>query len=111
MEHQLRSQHSFEVNLADRSRATQSVQNHAVRDSASEEFLRNAPSLKKVDKMDEKKLIKWIKKMPESEYKEFSDEQMARSFSKGQLQSLLVELILINSMLKSELDLISEESS
>ena len=61
--------------------------------------------------MDEKMLIKWIKKMPQSEYKHLSAEQMEQSFNRSKLQSLLKDLIMANSMLRSQLDLISEESS
>ena len=61
--------------------------------------------------MDEKRLIKWIRKMPQSEHKHLSTEQMEQSFNRSKLQSLLKDLIMANSMLRSQLDLISEESS
>ena len=101
MQNHLESQESPEADRAERSGLSQAWQEEFARERASREFLVNAPRLKKVNKMNEKVLIKWIRRMPQSEYKQVSVELMERSFSKSKLQSILTELILINSMLSS----------
>ena len=99
MQNHLESRESPEADRAERNGLSQASQEEFARERASREFLVNAPRLKKVNKMNEKVLIKWIRRMPQSEYKQVSVELMERSFSKSKLQSILTELILINSML------------
>ena len=74
MQNHLESQESSEADRAERRELSQARQEDVARERASEEFIVNAPSLKKVNKMNEKVLIKWIRRMPQSEYKQVSVE-------------------------------------
>ena len=49
--------------------------------------------------------------MPHSEYSEVSVQDLLQSLTKGNLQQILIELILLNQMLKSGLYQVEEESS
>ena len=46
--------------------------------------------------MSEEELAKWIQKMPHSEYSEAPIQDLLQSLSKGNLQQILIELILLN---------------
>ena len=46
--------------------------------------------------MTEEELAKWITKMPHSDYSEASVQDLLQSLTKGNLQQILIELILLN---------------
>ena len=56
--------------------------------------------------MSREDLIKWIKRMPRSEYRNFSDEELRSALSREDLIRIMKDLILENKALSS----VGEES-